>query len=42
MREFLMMVDHALNAHPIKSLLHMVFAHHAQPVKRPEMEEHAK
>jgi hypothetical protein len=32
----------ALNAQQIKSLLHMVFAHHAQPVKRPEMEEHAK
>lgn len=41
-REFLMMVNHALNAHPVKSLLHMVFAQHAQPVKRPEMEEHAK
>jgi len=37
-----MMVNPALNAHPIKSLPHMVFAQHAQPVKRPEMEEHAK
>lgn len=42
MRVFLLMENHALNAQPTKLLPHMVYAQHAQPVKRPEMEEHAK